>query len=330
MAYEASAYEEEAPAEVERDDLGTDGAEVATTDDADDGESESDRLEAVARELGWTPKDKWRGDPKKWTSAEDYIRDTGRRAKQQATQRREAEAEYSERIERLERAHRESLKRTAQQTAAEVRRQYEQAKKQAARDGNDELFDQLAVEQEQELERIRAQATAVQEAEQITEQQAQAILSDPVANRFFQANPIAVQDERAWNAMERAMDAVAARGGTPAQQFRAAEEALRYAFPEAYAAGFAEDEDEPQPRRQRDDRGRFASADEDEPPQQEQRPAARRAAPRYESASPRSSGSEDRLPPEAVRAMQEEISAGRIKSEKEFKDIYFGRKTNVI
>ena len=64
-------------------------------------------------------------------------------------------------------------------------------------------------------------------------EQAERIMSDPVASRFFEANPIALNDERAWELMDREMTIVAQRGGTPAQQFKAAEEALRYAYANA-------------------------------------------------------------------------------------------------
>jgi hypothetical protein len=45
-------------------------AEAAENDDGDDGPSIEDR----AREEGWRPRSEWKGDPKSWTPADEYLR----------------------------------------------------------------------------------------------------------------------------------------------------------------------------------------------------------------------------------------------------------------
>jgi hypothetical protein len=49
-------------------------AEVQEHEGVDEVATEREALEARAREMGWVPKEEFRGDHSKWTSAEDYVR----------------------------------------------------------------------------------------------------------------------------------------------------------------------------------------------------------------------------------------------------------------
>lgn len=56
------------------------GEDQTVTDDAatDDGTEQAQQsdpaMESRARDMGWAPKDKWRGDPEKWVDAKEFVR----------------------------------------------------------------------------------------------------------------------------------------------------------------------------------------------------------------------------------------------------------------
>ena len=73
MAEEADDYVGEVPAD--------DAAPLGQASDTDRGESsDSSRtpseIEDLAQEMGWSPKDKWHGDPNKWKPAKDFVKST--------------------------------------------------------------------------------------------------------------------------------------------------------------------------------------------------------------------------------------------------------------
>lgn len=277
-------------------------------------------LDRVAMGLGWTPQSEWRGDPSKWTPAADYIRNTGRvleRTKNDLKLTRKQIDEQNARLARVE----QGQQSIANQRAQEVFEQYEDAKFEAAKAGDTELYRKLTKEQQDVMAKVKPTAPAPQHASEVdVYSQAEAIMSDPVAARFFEANPIALQDEQAWALMDREMTRVAASGGSPAAQFKAAEETLRYAYADAYERHAfngnipnntqtqQQHHSQQQPRAQD---GTFAN------PQQQQPP--RRPAPPMNAASRVSQPAEktavDRLPAEARAFLNKEIAAGRVKAE---------------
>lgn len=288
-------------------------------------------LEQVAMGLGWTPQDKWRGDPSKWTPAADYIATTGRvleRTKNDLKLTRRQTDELNARLARLEVGHQTQ----AAQRAQELDEQYEDAKFEAAQKGDTELYRKLVKEQKETLAKVRPEPAPQRQAVDETQvyQQAEAIMQDPIAVRFFETNPIALQDEAAWNMMDREMTRVASSGGSAAQQFKAAEEALRYAYAEKYErSGFSgqipnnqqtqqQHHSQQQPRA---DDGKFAQ------PQQQRRPAppiagashvARPAAPNATAV--------DRLPAEARTFMETQVAAGKVKDTEVWAKAFLGEK----
>ncbi len=287
-------------------------------------------LEQVAIGLGWTPQDRWRGDPNKWTPAADYIATTGRvleRTKNDLKLTRRQTDELNARLARLE----VGQQTQAQQRAQELDEQYEDAKFEAAQKGDTELYRKLVKEQKETLAKVRPEPAPQRQAVDETQvyQQAEAIMQDPIAVRFFETNPIALQDEAAWNMMDREMTRVASSGGSAAQQFKAAEEALRYAYAEKYErSGFngqipnnqqtQQHHSQQQPRA---DDGKFA-----QPPVQ-RRPAppiagashvARPAAPNATAV--------DRLPAEARSFMETQVAAGKVKDTEVWAKAFLGEK----
>lgn len=83
--------------------------ELASTEEAEalelapDTEEETtsdDPIANLASELGWTPKDQWRGDPDKWRPADEFIR-TGRDIQQTTARELKAMREQVERFGRV-------------------------------------------------------------------------------------------------------------------------------------------------------------------------------------------------------------------------------------
>lgn len=56
------------------DDEQLEAADAAADAADDDGEGEGQSLEDRAREEGWRPRSEWKGDPKSWTPADEYLR----------------------------------------------------------------------------------------------------------------------------------------------------------------------------------------------------------------------------------------------------------------
>ena len=196
----------------------TPGADAAAPIDTNQPPALSD-LEQVALGLGWTPQDKWRGDPNKWTPAADYIATTGRvleRTKNDLKLTRRQTDELNARLARLEHGHQTQ----AQQRAQEVFEQYEDAKFEAAQKGDTELYRKLTKEQHDVMAKVRPEPTPQRQIADETQvyQQAEAIMQDPIAVRFFEANPLALQDEAAWNLMDREMTRAAATGANSASR----------------------------------------------------------------------------------------------------------------
>lgn len=273
-------------------------------------------LERVAIGLGWTPQSEWRGDPAKWTAADAYIRNTGKvleRTKQDLRFTRQQTDELNARLARIE-AGQATLQ---DQRAQELFEQYEDAKFKAAQAGNTELYRKLTTEQQETLAKVRpAPQQKPSASEMDVHRQAEQIMSDPIAARFFEANPVALQDEAAWALMDREMTRAAQRGADPTAQFKAAEAALRYAYADAYERpAFNGNVPANQPHhsqdQDRDERGQFR---QQTPPQQRRpappmNPASRVANPSAERSAV------DRLPADARAFLKQEIAAGRLKAE---------------
>ena len=288
-------------------------------------------LEQVALGLGWTPKDQWRGDPNKHVGAKDYLATTGRvleRTKNDLKLTRRQTDELNARLARLE--HGDQTQRA--QRAQEIDEQYEDAKYEAAQKGDTELYRKLVKEQKETLAKVRPepapQRQAVDEAQ--VYQQAEAIMQDPVAVRFFEANPLALQDEAAWNLMDREMTRAAQAGASPAQQFKAAEEALRYAYADQYERpafnGQIPNNQQTQGQHHSQQQPRADDGKFTQPPQQ-RRPAPPIAGASHVArpASPDATAV-DRLPADARAFMDAQVKAGKVKDADVWAKAYLGEK----
>lgn len=282
-------------------------------------------LEQLGEKMGWTPLEKWRGDPNKHVGVEEYLLNMPRvleRTKHDLKTYRSTAQSLEQRLASLEQGYQTAQQREAQSLNA----QYEDAKFNAAKAGNEELYAKLVKEQAEVMAQYkpsdRLQAQQQTQPQVDVYEQAERIMQDPVAARFFEANPIALNDERAWELMDREMTIVAQRGGTPAQQFQAAEAALRYAYAGAYEAPAQAHHSQTQPR----EHGRFASPNQQQ--QQPRRPAPP-MAPATRTVTQQPQTAVDRLPAEAKAHLEKEAAAGKVPDKEQWAKAFLGEKITV-
>lgn len=222
----------------------TDPNEPASDDDADlqqgrddeegeetQGLDDSPTLEDIAREQGWAPREEWRGDPAKWTSAAAYLRRGG----EMLRERRNDRHEYDTRIKRMERVFKERSRREVEQRVADI----ERAKFAAAQEGDADRYEELT----------QHQANVLDEVEDDTDWDdpvtyapiVESIVSDPSVRSFWESHEWLFDadddDDEANDAVELALETateMAKAGKGKAAQKAAAQRALREAYPHRY------------------------------------------------------------------------------------------------
>jgi hypothetical protein len=170
-------------------------------------------IEELAADLGWKPKDQWKGDPDKWRNPADYIKHG-------------QNSEVVQKLRNLERSHEQLVRTTAATTkrlldeqAAEINAKWQQA----VEDG-----DHKAVRAaEREMQQVEAQRTA----------------PDPMVADFQARNDWYGTDPDATDYAAMVSQRLAAQGKGVPEQLEAAEKAVRKRFPELF-------EDSAPPQRQ--------------------------------------------------------------------------------
>jgi hypothetical protein len=190
-----------------------------TGSDHDAGGGEAAAFDPVtfASELGWKPKEEWKGDTSKWTDAPDFLR-------RRLTKAEEAARDYKKSIERVTR----TASRLVESERAEARRAIAAA---------EQRIEEAAAEGDADAARA---ATADLKRAQAAERDAGA------PNEFALRNPWFETDDEARELAVASAQVVANRGGTKEQQFEAAEKAVRKAFPKLFEG--ADDDDDPPPK----------------------------------------------------------------------------------
>lgn len=204
-------------------------------------QAEPSEAERIAGMFGWKPEGDWKGDKTGWTDAETYLRTVpkyiGRLQEHNRQSRRELD-EVRQRQSQIDR----TINHFRDREIAAIRAEYEQAKFRAAEAGDEDLFNRLSKEQAD----VEARSAPQRQQSQDWDQTARDILDHPAARRFYTTHAWILQDgnEEAFDIVAAAAQTVADRGGTPAQQMRAAEEELLYAYPEVYARRPANGQDQ--------------------------------------------------------------------------------------
>lgn len=186
MAFDADTTEDDIEDDLAPEGEEDDEEEVEAKDD-DEGEEPEPSVQDIAKSLGWTPKDKWRGDPRKWTPASEFIR---RGAEWRKEYTREVK-ELKERLEGRERVTTVALQRQAARYEAELKA----ARKEAIKAGDVERVEQIDAE-------IQQAALPIDENVQ-AEQMVSEWLQEPLLARFFSDNIDAIDDEAVFDAVLR-------------------------------------------------------------------------------------------------------------------------------
>jgi hypothetical protein len=159
-------------------------------------------LEGVASEMGWSPKDKWKGDPEKWRDATAFLKATPQVLKSTREQMERSARVAAQAIERNQRA---AIADAEARIAAAVEAGDKEGAIQAAQD--------------------RAEASRA---------------PDPLVEEFAVKNPWMLTNKKANRLALEAAQEVADNGGSVAEQLSAAEKEVRKRFPEEFGEAPAE------------------------------------------------------------------------------------------
>lgn len=137
---------------------------MADTDDTDTGNGPDEQIVKAAREMGWTPQDKFKGDPEKWVDADEFVRrgenllpllrKSNARLKSELADRDtkidtlQAQLDnVSGTLERLDQHYSEANKRAAQGAINGLKEQLKAAREDGDIDKETELLEQIGLAQ---------------------------------------------------------------------------------------------------------------------------------------------------------------------------------------
>lgn len=318
---------------------GQEGPEVETVEETVE-DTASPTVEDLASELGWKPKDQWKGDASGWTPAADYLRTTyakqregADRLKQVQQQSRTKDREIDSlvnRLGRLEKVSHSMLREQERTIRAQVHEEYEQAKKAAAKEGDDAKYDRLAAEQLR-ADRDIAKKFREQEPEPEpdVEELAKQQLQHPLIGRFWRDHAWVAADEEAYQLAFAVCQAEAEAGASITRQLQMAKEALREAYPEQFKRTAPADDDG---GRARDESGRFVKQTDEPAQQQQRRPAPVVANGQRMAAKPNpEQAALASLPPEARSIYEAQKKAGLFSGDiVKFAKLYNGEAVSVL
>jgi hypothetical protein len=168
-----------------------------------------DPFEDFARERGWSPKEEWRGKPEDWREPKDFIAYGMERGRDATREVRELKS---------------TVDRIGRVSETVMRREIENARREA-----EERF--AGAVEAKDHEGARAAREELARLDQPSEANAPA----PAINDFMQRNGGWYGQNRAATALAQSITAeAAARGITPDEQLRMAEDAVRSDFPQLF------------------------------------------------------------------------------------------------
>lgn len=249
--------------------------------------------EERAREMGWVPESEWKGDkrPPKFLSAEEFV-ERGEtvipilrsQLDKEREQSRKKEEEYAQRFERLEKMNKASVEALRRQHGEEMERIKSQMFE-AARDGNVELYSHLDQKQQDLLKTAPEEEPRGDSAQKIVDDWS---AKNDWFNSDFEANQLATNYS----------DFIAKKypGMTLEENLRRTEEHVKTSRPDLFGVA----------------------------PKQEKRGANGHAP--VDSgglARPMKDTESSKLPSEAKKQAQADVSAGLYKSVEEWAKVYF-------
>lgn len=184
---------------------------------------ESPTIESLAQEMGWSPQEEWRGDPEKWVSADQYIRNT--RSIQDHFQKKNKYLKSD--LEALESKLDGLIKTQSQSMMQALREQKERLQRE---------FDE-AVEAGDKAAAKRATASLkeLEQKEVPQNDQAEMIAKwKPHADDFAERNSAALGDKLVQIEASKLITALAEAGVPPEDTYERVEQELRKKYPEHY------------------------------------------------------------------------------------------------
>lgn len=196
------------------EDLTPDGVEgedtrpVETGEELPKGDSDDQAitLEEAASELGWSPKDQWRGDPEEWQPASAFLKNTVAINKAE----RRARKNLEDRLSRISRTTDAMLERVRADERAKVEAEF------------------AAAVDEGDHDRARQASAKLQSLSSETTDKAPIADFETRNAEWWQVDPLATQ--MAINVSNIA----AGQGKSPDEQLKLAEDAVRKRFPEYF------------------------------------------------------------------------------------------------
>lgn len=98
-----------------------------------EGDPQPDPIEAIAKEIGWTPKEEFKGDPEKWKPADQFIRDGREIQRETATRLRNVEETMQRMSSTSEALYQQQLARQREELLAQKDEAIEAGDKDAVR-----------------------------------------------------------------------------------------------------------------------------------------------------------------------------------------------------
>lgn len=192
--------------EVGQHDGATDDAVVA---DAPAQTEQVDPIEAFAREQGWAPKEEWRGNPDDWRDPRDFLKYGMQRGKEAGREMRELRST----VDRIGKTSEALMRRQLDEQRQALESQFADAVENKDHEGARAAREELT----------RLEATSAQPSH------------DGDVQDFMSRNAGWFGQNRAATALARQITAeAAAKGVSPAEQLRMAEDAVKADFPQLF------------------------------------------------------------------------------------------------
>lgn len=169
-------------------------------------------VEKVAQDIGWKPKDSYKGDPEKWRPADEYIR----QSKNIEGTLKDSIKDLRSTVDRMANASAKQTERALQEQAARFEAQLDQA----VEDGDKEAARDLR----------KAIAKTEREIESVAK-------ADDPEERFSKDNPWYGKDDDATAYAVAISQREAAKGKSVEDQLKAATDGVRKRFPELFEDG---------------------------------------------------------------------------------------------
>jgi hypothetical protein len=109
--------------DVRQDDAGTPEIVDTREHSGSDAGEPAESADALASELGWCPKEEWRGDPEDWKPAKDFLKDTVRINKEE----RRARKNLEDKLARIARTTETIVQKTREDEAAKWQAKFQDA-----------------------------------------------------------------------------------------------------------------------------------------------------------------------------------------------------------